>query len=271
MKPYQLLNESIKFAINQLNDYKANKNLSDISTMVITSLYRKIIELSEGVRVSAANGLSGPAELNYRGLIEAYLAFKYILQDPALLENRAKAYKVGYHKQQIKAGEYYLRENLPPEQRTHFELAVQEHKKEIETKELQDVLNKYEELQASDKRGHIPKWHALDGGPNSINKLAKILVDENDSEKELMSNLYSFLSVGAHNYMALNSIFKKDENISINPVRAHFNPNRDDYNFVGTRTLLTSSIMSFTIELFPEHTRQFQDFAQRIMPYLNIY
>lgn len=270
MKPYQLLNESIIFATNQLNDYMANKNLSDISTMVITSLYRKIIELSEGVRVSAVNGLSGPAELNYRGLIEAYLAFKYILQDPALLDRRAKAYKVGYHKQQIEAGEYYLSGNLPPEQRAFFELAVQEHKKEIETEELQDVLNKYEELQASDRRGFIPKWHALDGGPKSINQLAKSFVDEDGSEKELMSKLYGFLSTGAHNYMALNSILKKDENISIKPVRAHFNSNRDDYNFVGTRSLLTSSIMKFTIEMFPEYTRQFQDFAQRIMPYLSI-
>lgn len=96
MKPYDVLNESIKFATKQLNNFKANNDLSDISIMVTTALYRKVIELSEGVRVSGANGLAGPAELNYRGLIEAYLALKYILQDEELLIKRASAYKIGY-------------------------------------------------------------------------------------------------------------------------------------------------------------------------------
>lgn len=59
MKPYDLLKESIQFASKQLEVFKATKSLDDVSTMVITALYRKIIELSEGVRVSAANGLLG--------------------------------------------------------------------------------------------------------------------------------------------------------------------------------------------------------------------
>lgn len=92
MKPYDLLKEPIQFASKQLEDFKATRSLDDIPTMVITSLYRKIIELSEGVRVSGTNGLAGSALLNYRGLIEAYLAFRYILKDEHLLGDRAKAY-----------------------------------------------------------------------------------------------------------------------------------------------------------------------------------
>lgn len=103
MKPYDILNESIKFATKQLEDFKATNSLNNVSTIVIKVLYRKIIELSEGVRVSGANGLSGPALLSYRGLIEAYLAFKYILQDEKLLEDRAKAHKIGYLKEKIAA------------------------------------------------------------------------------------------------------------------------------------------------------------------------
>lgn len=83
----------------------------------------------------------------------------------------------------------------------------------------------YDEVQRRDSRGFIPKWHSLFGGPKSINKLAKSFIDEEDSEKELMSMLYGFLSTGAHNYMALNAIFKESENISIKPVKAHFNCN----------------------------------------------
>lgn len=98
----------------------------------------------------------------------------------------------------------------------------------------------------------------------------EFLADEDDKEKELMSKIYSILSVGAHNYDALNSVFKEEGNISIKPIRANFNSNEDEYNFFVTRSLLTSSIMKFTSVRFPEYKPQIQDFSSRIRPYLNI-
>lgn len=269
MKTYEILNESIKFASKQLEDFKATKSFNNVSTIVITALYRKIIELSEGVRVSGANGLSGPALLSYRGLIEAYLAFKYILQDESLLEDRAKAYKVGYHKQQIAAGNYSLEKASDDVEKQYFQLAIQHHTSEIEKEDLQEVLTEYNELQSRERRGFIPKWYSLNNGPTSINQLAKYLVEEDETDRELVANLYSFLSTDAHNYMALNSIIKNDENLSIKPVRATFNSNRDDYNFIGTRSLLTSSILKFTINTFPEYELKVKAFAQSIALYLS--
>lgn len=236
---------------------------------MITALYRKIIELSEGVRVSGANGLSGPALLNYRGLIEAYLAFRYILQDETLLEDRAKAYKVGYHRQQIAASKYSLERASNDGEKQYFELAIQHHTSEIEKDDLQKVLVAYDELQSRDRRGFIPKWYALNDGPTSINSLAKFLVEEDETDRELVANLYSFLSTDAHSYMALNSIFEKDGGLSINSVRKSFNSNKDEYNFVATRSLLTSSILRFMQSTFPENESVVREFVQRIAPYLN--
>lgn len=270
MKPYEVLNESIKFATKQLEAFKASKDLSDLSTMVIAALYRKIIELSEGVRVSGSNGLAGPAELNYRGLIEAYLALKYILQDETLLENRAKAYKIGYHKQQVEAAEYAKSKVSDPNYTMFYDQAISHHREQMEVAELQEILNEYDELQRRDRRGFIPKWYSLFGGPKSINQLVQSFIDDDDTEKEIMSKLYSFLSTGAHNYMVLNSIFKEGEEISIKPVRAHFNCNKDEYNFVGTRSLLTSSITRFTKIKYPEYTQKLGEFFYRIKPYLKI-
>lgn len=268
MKPYDLLKESIEFASKQLETFKATKSLDDVSVMVITALYRKIIELSEGVRVSGANGLSGPALLNYRGLIEAYLAFQYILQDEKMVEDRAKAYKIGYHKQQIEACDYSLERETDEDQRTYIELAIQHHTSQLETENLQDVLTVYNELQSQNKRGFIPKWYALYNGPGSINQVAKHLAETGRKDRELMTKLYGFLSIDAHNYMALNSILKHNELLTIKPIRVPFNSNKDEHNFLGTRSLLTSSIVKFMQSTFPEDEINFLEFAQRIAPYL---
>lgn len=266
MNRYEILNESIKFANNQLNSFIKTKDLSDISTLVITALYRKIIELSEGVRVSAANGLAGPAELNYRGLIEASLAFEYLLQDSAKVDDRAKAYKIGYHKQQINA---INQENLSEQKRESFSRRLNYNQQELELEELQEVLLKFNELESQNRRGFIPKWYSLDGGPKSINQLARYLARENENQT-LLSNLYGLLSTGAHVYMALNCITKLEEDISIKPVRANFNSNLDEYNFSGTRSLLTSAISKFTRVKHSEYMGNLQTFLIKIKPYLSV-
>ncbi|MEK5528580.1 DUF5677 domain-containing protein [Viridibacillus sp. FSL R5-0468] len=267
MKPYEMLKESIEFANNQLNSFIATKDLNDITTIVITALYRKIIELSEGVKVSAANGLAGPAEINYRGLIEASLAFEYILQNSAKVDDRAKAYKIGYHKQQISA---VNQENLSEQAREFINRGLNYHQQELELEELQEVLLEFDELQSRDSRGFIPKWYSLDGGPKSINKLALRLAERRGESENLnlVSELYGLLSTGAHIYMALNSVIKVGDDISIKQVRANFNSNLDEYNFVGTRGLLTSAINKFTKTKHPEFTHEKNAFFTKIRPHL---
>lgn len=267
MKPYDILQESVKFANKQLDDFKASTPLDDVTTQVITALYRKIIELSEGVRVNGANGLAGPAELAYRGLIEAYLAFEFILEDENLTEDRAKAYKVGYHKQQIDALKYAL--SSPSADETYFELAAKYHESELAKDELQEILNTYNTAQENNSRGYIPKWYSLNGGPPTINLLAKHLANANKTN-ELFQKLYSLSSVGAHMYMALNSLIKlPDNSISIKPVRAAFNGNVDEYNFTLTRALLVSTSKHFTETIHQSYNDRLLNFLQGIVPFLS--
>ncbi|PFU70354.1 DUF5677 domain-containing protein [Bacillus thuringiensis] len=276
MKPYEVLNETIKFANKQLNDYKQSSDFknaaesNDVSTVVITALYRKIIELCEGVRVSGANGLKGPATLNYRGLLEAWLALKFIVQDDSLLENRAKVYKIGYHKQQIEAVKQAKSNGwITDQRRESLDNAIKYHKEQLEIEELQDALDEYNKLQASDKRGYLPNWHALYKGEKSINALAKKLSSEDNLDKNLMATLYSFLSVDSHNYMALSAISKEGENLTIKPIRAKFDCNIDEYNFIGTRSLLLSAIEIFTNLKYPDYNELKRSFLIHIKPHLN--
>lgn len=272
MKPYEVLNKTIKFATKQLDDFKKlskfkkAEDSNDVSTMVITALYRKIIELSEGVRVSGANGLAGSAELNCRALTEAYLSLEFIVNDKSLLENRAKAYKIGYHKQQIRSVENMKNKGLlSAEKISYFNQAIKFHEEAMEIEGIQDVLAKYNKLQEKENKGYLPKWHSLYKGAKSFNVLAEKLSQEN-----LMAELYSGMSVKAHNYMTLDSLFKEGGNLSIKPVRAKFNLNKDEYNFVYTRALLLKSILNFTKLKYPDYETNLIDFLEHIKPHLNL-
>jgi len=270
MKQYEVLNESINFATKQLEDFNAEKKLNNTSDIVITALYRKIIELSVGVKVASENGLSGPVVLNYRGLVEAYLAFMYILQKDSLLEDRAKAYKVGYHKQLIEEGEYALKKYSDTIDKQSLESAIQYHKIELEKSDLQEILTEYNKLQNQNKGNYIPKWYSLNNGPKSINMLAKILETEGEGkDRKLFAQLYSFLSKGAHNYTALSSIIENDTGFSIEPVQASFNMDTDKNKFMLARSMLTFAALKFTVNTFPEYEGNLSSFIKWISPYLN--
>lgn len=62
-----------------------------------------------------------------------------------MLEDRAKAYKIGYHKQQIEAGNYSLERASNDGERAFFELAIQHHTSEMENESLQEVLTVFNE------------------------------------------------------------------------------------------------------------------------------
>lgn len=271
MNYYEVLEQSVKFATDELNQFKATNNLSETTNMVVSSLFRKIIELSAGVMVSASNGLKGPAELNYRGLIEAYLAFRYIIQVPEEVNNRAKAYKIGYHKHQVEAAEALLNNpsnNIDP---SFVERANQYHQRELQRVDFQEVLTVYNELQSQDNRGFIPKWYSLNGGPKSINALARRIEENstNEGDRGLMNKLYGFLSTGTHNLLTIRDVYMNNNgDVSLRPIQFSFDPEEDEYNMIPVRALLTSSIKNFTISLYPEFTENFREFALHIEEYL---
>ncbi|OUA63646.1 hypothetical protein BK786_22560 [Bacillus thuringiensis serovar thailandensis] len=266
MNEHEVLNRGIVFAKELLQVYKQNHDYSDTRSMVLVGLFRKIVELSDGVSVCAQEGLRGGADLNFRGLLEAYLSLKYILEDAADMENRAIAYKVGYHKHQIDAANHSIQNgNLSEEERVFFENARQVHERILENEEFVDVLEEWNNLQQNHRRNHAPKWHSLFGGPSSINALAR-RIDGQDTGQ--MERLYGLLSVNAHNYLVLRDFINTAPNVQ---VLADIRYPADDlsiYNLVPTRSLLTSAMFAFIRVLFPEYLEQFREFMNGIREYL---
>lgn len=267
MNDIETLEESIKFATSELKYFEDRNDLSDTTNMVVGSLFRKIVEHSSGVKVCALNGLMGPTDLNYRGLIECYLAYKYLTLDREKLSDRAKAYKIGYHKLQIESVELNKESLLAKYDINSLNEVIHHHRKEIEREEFKDVLKEYNRVHKRDKKGHLPKWYSLKNGPKSINQLANV-VEKNirEEEKKVVAALYGQLSSAAHNLLAIRDIKMNTKGETyLNPIQFSFKPeNATGYNIQATRSLLTSSILSFTLDFCPEYTEQFKEFAVNI-------
>lgn len=266
MNSYEVLQEAIDFACEQLEVFKTNHHIENTTAMVTTALYRKVIELSSGVSISAAAGLAGPADINFRGLLEASLALEYILQIQEKTDARAIAYKVGYHKQQIHAAP--VPEALEESVKLLLTKALEYHQEKLKKEEFREVLSEFNRLHESNRQGHLPKWFSLDNGPRSVNQLANEL-DKENVDKALVSNLYGLLSQEAHMYLALNGVMEYEDATRIKPVHSIFNPAKDDYNLVAARSLLLSAMDKFTKSQHPEYTLEVKKFLEKIKPHLS--
>ncbi|MEK5034921.1 DUF5677 domain-containing protein [Paenibacillus sp. FSL R7-0302] len=247
---HDLLEYSLAFGNTELQAFQTGKDLTDTNNQVISSLFRSIIELSVGVKVSAENGLRASAELNFRSLLEAYVAFKYILIDPQKTVKRACAYKVGYHLQQIESATDAI--DAKDEIGTNIQRmneAIRQHTDIINQSELKPMLDEFERL----KRTYYPKWYSLFGGPLSLKQLV-----QNLGEQDLVYSIYGSLSKSAHNYIALRALTQN----GLLPVRSGFNPDNDTFNLGVICTFLVSSAMRFTETTFPEYMNHLLPFLQ---------
>lgn len=249
---YSLLEHSIAFGQTELQAFQKEKGLTDTKTQVVSSLFRSIIELSDGVKVNAENGLRAPAELNYRSFLEAYVAYKYILIDPQKSVERACAYTVGYHLQQIETGNEAIdaKDILGINVQAMNEL-IRHHTNIINQPEFKPILDEFERLKG--KGTYYPKWYAIFEGPTSLKKLVQTL-----GESEFMYSIYSGLSKSAHNYIALRALTPN----GLQPVRSRFNPDNDTDNLNVVCTFLVSSIKRFTYNIYPEYTKKLRPFLQ---------
>lgn len=250
---HQLLEQAIALAEQELLSFQEEKGVKDHKSAVASSLFRQIIELSIGVKVSAENGLRTPTEIIYRGFLENYLALKYILIDPSTSIERASAYKIGYHIQQIEsAKEMIALEATIQIDRADIEKVIEFHTNIINKPEFSLVLNEFNNL----KRTYYPKWYSLFSGPKTLKELAEAL----EGSGNLLYSIYGALSTSAHSYTAIRALSSS----VLLPIQSSFDPSNDTYNLNVIASFLTSSINRFTVNLYP-------DYGEKIIPFLKDY
>lgn len=109
--------------------------------------------------------MRAPAEINNRSFLDAYVAYKYILSDPQKTVERASAYKVGYHLQQIEAATDAIdaKDILGTDAQLMNE-AIRHHTDIINQPEFKPILDEFERMKGT----FYPKWYAIFGGPASL-------------------------------------------------------------------------------------------------------
>lgn len=285
MNRYELLLYCVESADKELEKYVSSINKQDNFSVVFSSLFKKIIEYCAGVVASADNGLRGPSVLNYRAALEVYAALTYIIEenDNKIKNDRAAAYAIGYHKQKIVNGELLLKSRTSeeePEEKKKWENLQQSinwHKEELKKEEFSNVLKEYErsKKQFNYKNGRkinnfLPKWYSLYNGPQTFNKLVKRLKTDGDSGiGKMFVDLYSLISVDAHNFLTLDDIElnSKGEKV-LNSLQTTNNEYKINTYIMNTRVLLTSSFLKFKQEVHTEYDEKSYEFLETILPYL---
>jgi hypothetical protein len=275
MQQIESLSKAIQFAEKLIVDYCKEKQVHTEET-VILSLFRKIVELSDGVFVNADHELEGPATLCFRGVIEAYLSFEYILLEPESIKQRALAYYVSYQYQHLDIGKQIIRgkekrQNPDGKDKEYYYKVITEYEKILQNDELRETVNEWKRVKKvinQKRRGRPinPKWHSLYNGPKTINRLAIIVQEQKykDNDRDLVADLYSMISASAHNYLALNAFYTKDGEKILQPIRFSGVDNKRDFNITTTRAILTSTAFTFVKIKFPEYESYFEKFFMSI-------
>lgn len=266
MQKLDILGRTIQFGDQVIKDYCSDITLGTIEQVVI-SLYRKVVELSNGVFINADNGLKGPAMLCFRGGIEAYLSLEYILLEPKLIKQRAVAYYVGYRYLQRGAAKEGIK--IVEQGNSHdgkdvqyFKDAIIEIDSELQKNIFNKTLKKWKKELKEDK---YLKWYSLHNGPGSVNQLARrIQKKKGQNDSELISRLYGQLSQLAHIYTALDAFYTSSNGSILKPICFPEGESEIESIIVPTSELLISSTNSFIESLYPKYKSQFREFIQTL-------
>lgn len=275
MNNFEILQQNIVYSNNILDKFNREVKLVKVSDFVLASLYRKIIELGDGVFMAAQEGLYASTMLNYRALIEASLAFNYILLEEESIESKSIAYKIAYHHQQLVAA------NIQKELFGDFESEVFQKKlaaneKELEKLSATDVMSKFNK-KLNGKNGYVPKWYSLFGDANNMRELSEFLdkkstltkQDREVGNKNMTYRLYGMLSLTGHSYIDLNAIIENEDDYFVKPVRLSVNQDVEDNGpLIHTRAILTTSIALFARHFFTEGDSEIMEFYSFMHSYL---
>lgn len=252
---HDLLEYAIDFSNKEIRSFQQNKVVQDLKDGVVSSLLRSIIELSIGVKVTAENGLRAPSEINFRAFIEAYLAIKYILHDEQKSEDRAIAYKIGYHQHQIETAQEAINDAVLLDTNiANMEHAIKEHTNIMNQPAYKSVLDEFTRM----TNKYAPKWYSLFGGPKSLKQLIEIFEDD----KNILYKMYSALSKSAHSYIALRGLQPTVNGFVMLPVQETFDPIQNTFSLNVITSFLVSSICQFTSTIYPQYNENLRVFLQ---------
>ncbi|OME95786.1 hypothetical protein BK124_18965 [Paenibacillus amylolyticus] len=278
---HKLLSETIQFSDQLLIDYM-NHNLEgkkmEIPQLVITTLYRSAIEYLDAIYVLADHGLEGPASTSMRSFLEVMFSLSYIVYQQDKVEQRAKAYYVGFQMQTKKDMSDRLnnfKSILTTEEEVKIKRTLSIVQKSLNRNEIKDIIKEWKRTKNASGNYFDPKWHSLFNGPESIVKLAK-LMQQQDTILELITAKeykrfheisYSILSREAHSYAALDKYKMVDDDptkLQLAPVRTTTQAVMEgSYRISNSISLMLQLNVTLVMTVFPQYKEKLVDFSRR--------
>ncbi|WP_033542900.1 DUF5677 domain-containing protein [Planococcus sp. CAU13] len=259
---YQILTKCITFSESMLSRFGEESN-SKIEYAVILPLYRQIIEQSEGIRMLGKNQLESSTKILARGAFETYLAIQYILKDKRRVKDRATMYYIGYLKNQINhiQSEYDLTDDVNVKENKLKDIEI--FKEKVMNIKYRKIREEWErtkkELNKNNHKGEIdkePKWHSLYKGPKSITQL---IGKVNNYQTK---HLYSYLSIEAHGYEALNSYEQNRKSVDGNKEMEGIHGEYPELMVTLAAVMLSKVTNTIINELYPQYAQEELRFAK---------
>ncbi len=208
-----LLQELVNYGSNALVRCAQSASGGQDEDLAILALYRHIVEMADGVEVLVSQACSTPAIPLVRSSFEALLFIEYVVDEPQEYARRSLSWLVGYVHQRLDMY-YRLDSTTPKGEQFRALLHEDEAVSRIRLPRLDELKGAEANLEALLAKPHITpieaeynrcgrrlRWHALFGGPPTLQALAERL--NRGAQYEM---LYRYWSRIAHAQDALGLI-----------------------------------------------------------------
>jgi len=262
------ISKNIRFGISIYEELlKLSHYTYDIHDLVVISLFRKLLEQSDGVFVLVDHNSWSAAYITSRSIIEVYVSLLYIIDDNNLMKKRALSYILFHKEEELK---------ILKKEKTRDILALRYETNELNTMKnelnkmrnespFNEIVKKKNDLINKERRNkkRFVKWYSLynkeDEEIFSITDLIRF-VDSGNSDNKL-NELYSLLSKEVH---GVNTI----KDIKINNKKAQFEGFRvENKTIEKTFGFINAIIAKVSLKLIqmymPERINDFHSFFMR--------
>lgn len=178
-----LLRELVNYGSNALVRCATSGSDKENEDLAVLSLYRHMLEMTDGIEVLVAQSCAMPAIPLLRSSFEALISLEYIVEDNAKYVSRSLAWLVGYLHQRITMYEL-LDPTIEKGKEYQEALRLDKSVQNLELPPTQDIgrsIDNLRNLLASPQLQVISqeytsqkqkRWYRLCGGPNDLRTLA---------------------------------------------------------------------------------------------------
>lgn len=257
------LSKNIRFGLYIYESLLNHMDELKFSDIVIISLYRKLLELSDGVFILVDHNSQGPANIIARSIVEVYLSLTYITEDKALMENRALCYFLFHKEEELKLLKKQfaydlLKEKYSETTLSQMKASINGLKKEHPFKKIEiDKRNLIKKEQRLKKR--YVKWYSIyNRNDVEIFSVVDLIEYMGNSTKKNIKELYALLSLEVHGVNAIKNVRRESKKILLDNIRGLDNKNEELFHAI--RSLISKVTLELINIYIPEEIDDFKGF-----------